>query len=53
MLLSIWYVISERALPSRTLHVSVPTDEVVYYYIVEIISDVMCPHANNNALSMP
>lgn len=51
--LSIWYVISGRAVPSRTLYPSLPRDEAVYYYGTEVISDAMCPHAKNNAQNMP
>lgn len=54
MPLSIWYVISGRAEPSRTLYPSFfRRYEAVYYYSTEVISDATCPHAKNNAPNMP
>lgn len=50
--LSTWFVIPRSAVPFRTL-ILFQRDEAVYYYSAEVILDLMCPHAKNNAPTMP
>lgn len=50
--LSTWFVIPRSAVPFRTL-ILFQRDEAVYYHSAEVILDLMCPHAKNNAPTMP
>lgn len=51
--LGTWHVILKGAVPFRTLSVLFQGDEAVYYYSAEVILDVTCAHAKNNAPTMP